>query len=1180
MAKIINPSKLLPSSKSSAITKIGKSNILAKTSPLSKGLLAKKQSSAIVQSKDVSDVNNKLVNIDKFLKSDLIVSQKKTEVKRKGKEKQDFDEAEKKLETPKSKGFKIPSLGLPSLGFFDRVKRFLFFTALGWLLPKIIEFLPKLEGFAKIVGGIYKFAEGLFGNLFNGFMSLVKFGGDLKDKTLGFIASAKAGVGGNYQKEFEKLEKQFNTFANASIIAGLVGLDMGLAGLDEFNKQRKKGQKPVAGKPGEKPKPSGKPKVTTGKGGEKPSGKPKVTTGKGRKSSSWMDKIFKGPFAKLKGPLSRFAGVAVPGLGAVVGAADAAARFKSGDKIGGTLASVSAALDAATVASALTGVGIPVAGILGSISIGIDVILLIRDILSLIPVIPKNLLGFSRGGRVVKRYQGGGTTRGGRPVGGPRRRAITPTRRKPPRVALPKTQPGKDVGGEKKVKEFYAKPEDPNKKYTAPAGGWLANLGKERQDLSAFDTLKKMSGTLKSDETLAKGILGVMSSGIDMALGQKPDKKVFKSFFDSIGYIADTLASQRASKSMSSLRSQIGAFAEGGTVSSRGLRGTYSDANTGDMLAKLIGPTIDQRVNEAIQSIEKQLQMKGAGGAGAKPGADPGADGGGAGGPSVESINMSGLTPDDIDALGRMIQAEAGNQSNAGKASVMNVILNRYRLAKSGKGYLPRGKTKDTVTIKDILYASNQFSPIDDGRFDKTSSASGKSALAQAISAGGNDPEKLKKVLMEKYKLNEQDANYVVVSTAFSNPESRSSRPFSTKEVTVGNHTFQESPYVRLTAPGQRIDADVKESKLIVGPGAIKADKIYPLEPGQGRDRTSEPGIDFTYRGGQTLALYPGKVVDIGQQYRKDGGGYGNYVLVESTDPNNGKKFTTLYAHFGDGKIRINKGDAVQAGAIIGAQPNKNKKGYFTGSGSGEHTSADFYEPDGRTKYKNSNQLITQVLGSFTGKTQGYPTEQPQAQQPPGQSPKPRQQATSSQQSIIQALPKKGAIPITVRGQTYYFEAKPDGTYEVWKPGFMGSRQPINISGSKNAPIKKAIQEKINSMYRTGSTQPSSPAKPGPVPAANLPGRFSGNTIEELGKRGALQQNMQAGGLVSPSKPNRSIPNSFAPYETPGGGMMIAIQPMIIEKQVPVGRSKNPIIDFIPVSTGGGVNNNRGLSVG
>ena len=732
MAKILNPSKLLPSSKSSiikssTIAKIRKPNILAKTSSLSKGLLATKQS------KDASDVNNKLVKIDKFLKSDLIVSQKKAEVKRKGKEKQDFDEAEKKLETPKLKGFKIPSLGLPSLGFFDRVKRFLFFTALGWLLPKIIEFLPKLEGFAKIVGGIYNFAEGLFGNLFNGFMSLVKFGGDLKDKTLGFIASAKAGVGGNYQKEFEKLEKQFNTFANVSIIAGLVGLDMGLAGLDEFNKQKKKGQKPVAGKP----KPGGKPKVTTGKGGEKPSGKPKVTTGKGGKSSSWMDKIFKGPFAKLKGPLSRFAGAAVPGLGAVVGAADAKARFAVGDKIGGALASVSAALDAATVASALTGVGIPVAGILGSISIGIDVILLIRDILSLIPFIPKNLLGFSRGGKVVKRYQGGGTTRGGRPVGAPKRRAITPTRRKPPRVTIPKTQPGKDVGGEKKVKEFYAKPEDPNKRYTRPAGGWLANLGKERQDLSAFDTLKKMSGTLKSDETLAKGILGVMSSGIDMALGQKPDKKVFKSFFDSIGYIADTLASQRASKSMSSLRSQIGAFAEGGTIPSRGLRGTYGDANTGDMLAKLIGPTIDQRVNEAIESIEKQLQMKGAGGKKELPqdlDMTPG------------NIRVTSDSPDFwLLVTAALFENGIPTDGYQGAADAAQAIYNRVSLPGWPK------------SIKGVILQSGQFQPVRDyggaSEWEKINSKESAISFAKKYKGySGNIVEKIAAALLDRTK--------------------------------------------------------------------------------------------------------------------------------------------------------------------------------------------------------------------------------------------------------------------------------------------------------------------------------------------------------------------------------------------------------------------------------------------
>jgi hypothetical protein len=393
MPKIINPSKLLPSAKSISIVKVGKSNIIAKTSPLSKGLLAKKEN------KDATDANNKLVKVDKFLKSDLIVSKKKAEVKRKDTEKEDFAEAEKKLELPKFRGLKLPGVSLPSLGFMDRVKRFIFFTALGWALPKILEFLPKLQGFANIIGGVYQFAEGLFGKLFDGFMSLVKFGGDLKDKTIGFIASAKAGVGGNYQKEFDKLEKQFNTFVNASIIAGVLAADIGSAAVDEYNKQRKRGQKPEPRKPAAK---AGA-KVTTGRGGKKPIGKSKVTTGKGGKVPGWWNKIFKGPFAKLKGPLSKFAGAAVPGLGAAVGAADAAARFKAGDKIGGALASVSSGLDAITTVLALTGVGLPAAAIFGGVSIGIDVILLIRDIAkAFFPFIPM----FSRGGRVVRRYQG------------------------------------------------------------------------------------------------------------------------------------------------------------------------------------------------------------------------------------------------------------------------------------------------------------------------------------------------------------------------------------------------------------------------------------------------------------------------------------------------------------------------------------------------------------------------------------------------------------------------------------------------------------------------------------------------------------------------------------------------------------------------------------------------------
>lgn len=643
MAKITNPSKLLPSAKSTAITRVGKTNILAKTSPLSKGLLATRQS------KDATDANNKLVKVDKFLKSDLIVSKKKAEVKRKDKEKEDFAEAEKKLETPQSKKFKLPGISAPSLGFMDRVKRFIFFTALGWALPKILEFLPKLQGFANIIGGVYNFAEGLFGKLFDGFMSLVKFGGDLKDKTLGFIATAKAGVGGNYQKEFDKLEKQFNTFVNASIIAGVLAADIGGAAVDEYNKWRKKNVEPGKPKPGEPTKPTVKAgtKVTTGQGGKPGLGKgAKVTGGPKPKPSLWqkltggLKSKFAGVAGKLAKPFSKFAGAAIPGLGAAIGFADAQARSKSGDKLGAFLAGLSASLDAFTaavavagLASAATGVGLPAAAVLGTaaaaagaISMSIDVVLLIRDILKAfgIPV-------FNKGGRVVRKYQGGGNTRGGRPVGAPKRRGITPASKTLKQIRPPKSQPGRDVGGENKIKRLYpntgrrfiTEQEWRDSGSTLSYNEYLVqerqNEGKKPNPYKALTTTAK----ILKDIPLVGGIMG---AAVDIALGQKPDVNVYRSLSAGIGSLVENLANQKTNQSVTSLMRNIKGFAEGGNVpASRELKGDYRSLSSGDMIAKVLGPTIDQRVNEAIQSIQKELQKRKEGTPG-QPSGPPGPD--------------------------------------------------------------------------------------------------------------------------------------------------------------------------------------------------------------------------------------------------------------------------------------------------------------------------------------------------------------------------------------------------------------------------------------------------------------------------------------------------------------------------------------------------------------------------
>lgn len=924
MKKITDPAKLLPAAKSAAVSRrsrpkdslVKQSTAIVKREP---NALAKSQSAAIVkkEKKDIEYVNVRLLAIDNLFRNDFINTRREAEQRRRRTEEQDFTEAEKKIETPKSRKFKLGGKGdSPSLGFFDRVKRFLFFTALGWLVPKLIEFLPKLTGIVKTIGTVYKFAEGLFGKLFDGFMTLVKFGGDVKKQTLGFIATMK---GGDYQTEFNKLEKTFDTFVNASIIAGVLAADIGFAAVDEYNKWRKKG-KVKAGKPSKKPR-TEEPRVTQGRGGRAGLGAvSRVTRGRGGRAPGWWNRILRGPFAKLKGPLAKFAGAAVPGIGAVVGAADAKARFAAGDKIGGALASASAGLDTITMFLATTGIGVPVAGALSAVSIGIDAILLIRDIAkTFFPFIPM----FSKGGRVVNRYQNGGTaTRGGRQVGSTTRTAPRPKPRKPIRTKPPETKPGRDVGGENKIKQYYAKDSAANVNQSPFFGLSFLSTPEDKNKNKPFETLKKTSKILKE---LPFGLGYFAGGAIDIALGQSMDvKKGLNQLSSGVAYMVDTLANQRVNMSMSALTRDLNAFAEGGFVPpNRQLRDPYAAVNSRDLIAKVLGPTIDQKVNEAIQSIEKDLrsiqqkkeEAPSAGGAGGL-----GGGAGGGGGPMVESVDLGGISAEDVDALGRMIEAEAGNQSNEGKAAVMNVILNRYRLAKSGKGYIPRGKNKENVTIRDILYANNQFSPIADGRFNRTSSSSGKNALVKAIAAGGNDPQKLKDSLIRKYKLTDQDANYVIVSTAFSNPESRSSRPFNTKEITVGNHTFQESPYVRLSAPGEKIAANVRETTLSNQfirnlekslPGiTLKAQSYRSSRSGGIREHA---GRDYDLpTDGVFYSRIGGEVVHIGN----DPSGYGMYIDIYNKELNRTERIaegTTLLSGIKRGSI-ISPGQPVVQG--------------------------------------------------------------------------------------------------------------------------------------------------------------------------------------------------------------------------------------------------------------------------
>lgn len=1158
MAKITDPSKLLPSTKiSSSIVRVGKSSIVpsvkfsAKSVALSTEVLKRKR----VQ--EASDINGQLVRIGSFFKIDLENSKKEAEKKRKEKEKEDFSEAEKKLETPKMKGFKFPKMNFPAVGLLERIKRFLFFTAVGWLVPKLIELIPKLEGFLKLISGAYLFVEDIFNKLLDGFSSLVKFGGDLKNNAIGFLAKTK---GGNYQKEFDKLESQFNNFVNLSIVAGLLGTDIALSGIGEWKKWKEKNREigkprePEAKKPGTK----AAAKVTIGRGGEKGLGrKAGVTTGRGGKKTQ-----LKGPFAKFTKILKRFGNVLIPGVGAVLGEMDARIRFKSGDNVGGWMARISAILDGfaasigiaglASSALALTGVGAVVpaalltaASVAGTASMIIDGILFVRDLVKMFaPQIPM----FSSGGRVVRKYQGGGNTRQSRAP----RRTLKPAKRKPFKISPQRSQPGKDVGGKKEIEILYP---DSKKKLTKEEwikknspGSYDTYLRHYQKTVNKPNPYKSLTFASQSFKDLPAGLGHIVGAAIDSTLGQKVDiKRAVQQFSYGMSYLAENYANQRVSVSMSSLARDVNVFADGGYVPpSREMKKTNEMANFGEMLSRVLEPAINLKINEVIQNVKKEINKKGT-----KEDKEPEIAGPGVGG-GIESIDISGMSAEDVDALGRMVQAESGGESELGKAAVLAVILNRYRLIRSGK--VPPGeftvanKPKDQITIRDIIFAKGQFSPMDNGSFDRTSSESGKTALAAAIRMGGNDPQKLRENLIRVGKLNEADADYILRSTFFSAPGSRVTVPGGrAREVLIGGHSFQQSGSSRLLGRIEAIDATVSQSTI----STIKLDfKKLGLTVGEraGSMARGRPhnGRDIAIQEGTPLRAISDAVIVYSEfQGKGPGEGYGWTIIYREK---NGREH--LYGHMRE-KSKFKPGDIVSANTILGYVGS-------TGKSTGPHLHWEVANKPGEVGIKRTNIIDPLEIGykatdPFGG---GASIESPRQEQQPQRTrqqqrleaqPKPRSSSQSSfsqsQLGILRALSKKNFIPFEYNGKRYVFKVFDNLNMAAWQSLPFNDSLPNPLFGrieSNTSEFKKlipTIRDKIDSMYRL----PSSGGK-------------------------------QKGGLIAPSTSRLPIPNSFASYEHPDSRMMIAIQPIIIEKTVPTSSSGNSPIAF-PVLVG--VNNNN-----
>ena len=572
-------------------------------------------------------IQNKVLSIQKLIGNNTYFYKKIQDSNRKESEDNKFQKKEEKLEEKKLKlgpGIKLPSL--PKTGFLDAIKRFLFYTFLGYAFNKFGKYIPKiLELTTKLTPAI-SFFENFIGNVLNGVINFVDAGYDAYDKVRAITKS----IGGeNAEKKFDEFGKQFNTFANLAIIAGMATM-----GGTDFGRGNK-GPKTI---PTNKPdKVSKNLKTPIGTRSLPGSFTPKgyVPGDKISQYAPTNKNVFQkvGQQARIIGKkgFGKFAGRVfgrVPIIGGLIDFIVSTVIFK--EKPGRAAAKAVGS----TIGAALgTFIPIPFAGtILGGI-LGDIVGGALYDTL----ISKDSIQGRAKGGEV---------TRGGKKVSRPAARKIRKIKTKPPKVRPQKTIPGKDIGGKDQIKQLFPTTTDP--KVRNPLG-----------------FLESTSTSLKTVPMIG----GLMGASLDLVMGQKPEPSVFNKIGMGFGSLIQSAIDSETNTTLGNIQKEVVALASGGVIP----RTLSSDENIGmkigERIAKTLEAMVNVKVNQTLQALRKEFGKEGFGMEPGTEGAPGGISGGEYGGYSPQGMQkeiyeylINEKKMSDVQALGLManISRESG----------------------------------------------------------------------------------------------------------------------------------------------------------------------------------------------------------------------------------------------------------------------------------------------------------------------------------------------------------------------------------------------------------------------------------------------------------------------------------------------------------------------------------------
>ena len=696
----IDSKKLLPPSRSSLSVKnkkilIPASNIRVKKNVKSSSEDLKKDTSSGISSDSILGIKNIISKIKDVVLKGSIFQKKEQDNKRKGKEKEDRKKIESKLEKKPNNNKNVASgiASLPNLSFIDRIKKFLFWTILGRLFS---DLFPKLIEFSKRILPVVDFIESFAGNVLKGVVDFIDWGYNAYDK----VRDLTKQIGGeNAQKVFDDFSKHFNTFINLALIAAMAGSSIGRGG-----------DGPDRGKPG-------RPGQYGGSGGGKPTAADRTRNARIRNiqkqygpnarkiyenalnngktpqqaeaaikrgfkkgvsirpgadslasRTAKKGSLFKRGLGKLPSRLAtrafgkvgmKIAGKALGRIPIIGGLVDFLFALWSGEKLGRAAAKGVGA----TIGSALgTFIPIPFAGtILGGI---------LGDIVggALYDTLVTN-----DNKKVQKKASGGTINKRGKRVGDSSRRSIKVSRvKKPNKISSQKTIVGKDVGGKKKIDDVYGK-------------------GSKKKKRNPVKLLKKISKAVKKDDAILNGLPAAMfGAGIDMTLGQRPDKNLPVDIGNMFGSLIQTSVNTEISKVFTDV-STILTRAEGGEIpSSRNIKLDNLDIGrkVGNQISQKLATSINSSFTNILQNFNREFSIKESG--------DPlNTD------PGQSNLQVSSNSPDfwllTTAALFENGKPDGGYQ---GAADVAQAIYNRVSLPGWPK------------SIRGVILEPGQFQPV------------------------------------------------------------------------------------------------------------------------------------------------------------------------------------------------------------------------------------------------------------------------------------------------------------------------------------------------------------------------------------------------------------------------------------------------------------------------------------